>query len=99
MGKTVAEPKPEGTQPAEDDPYGNYIQRGVTVAIMCSKIDEVFLTSTNSAISINDSIAMNDKGEWDKSDDPNSTLVLESAPVNSGKKIAVAFGFNGIRPS
>ena len=93
LGKTVANPEPEGTQPSEDATYGNYIQRGVTVAIMCSKVDEIYLAPDNSEIQINDSITINDNGEWDKSDDPNSTLVLESAPTNSGKKIAVAFGF------
>jgi hypothetical protein len=93
LGKTVAEAEPEGTQPSEDATYGNYIQRGITVAIMCSKVDEIYLAPNNKEIKINDSIAMNNDGEWDKSDTRNSTLVLESAPLNSGNKIVVAFGF------
>ena len=43
-------------------------------------------------------MSINDDGEWDKSDDPNSTLVLESATASSGETVAVAFGYYGIRP-
>lgn len=96
LGFAAAKPEPpEGTQVIESASYGNYRQRGVTVAIMCSKIEEIELVPGNSEISVNDSIVLSADAKYDKSDEPNATLVLESAAANSGKTIPVAFGYYG----
>ncbi|WP_409200640.1 hypothetical protein [Methanobrevibacter sp. DSM 116169] len=95
-GRIIDEPRFEGTRPIESTDAGDYQMRIATVRLFGVFAPALKLQDTNAVIKAGDSIAYAGDNLFKKATGTTTNVALEGAAANTGKKIMVLTGFNGI---
>lgn len=95
IGEVLDNPTFFGDRPQETTSDGEYTRRKATIRLWGDYVRALQLVDDNSAVAVGDAIAYAGDNAFDKGDSGNA-IALESAKANSGKKIAVLFGYRGL---
>ena len=96
IGEVIDEPQFYGDRPTTSKNDGQYTRRKATIRLWGDYIKSLPLKADNDAVTVGDSIKYTGSGKFNKNSSTTSSIALESATANSGKKIAVLLGYRGL---
>ena len=96
IGEVIDEPQFYGDRPQASATDGSYTRRKATIRLWGDYVKALPLKADNGAVTVGNSIKYTGNGKFDKNASTTSSIALESATANSGKKIAVLLGYRGL---
>ena len=96
IGEVIDNPVFYGDRPQASATDGSYTRRKATIRLWGDYVKALPLKADNSAVTVGNSIKYTGSGKFDKNASSTSSIALESADANSGKKIAVLLGYRGL---